>query len=313
MAYSLYRLEFITGIHIGRDTGGVSLDDSLFTIHSDTIFSAMCCECAKNGDISRLYEYFEKDILTISDALPYSGNEYFLPRPMLYKKGSRSKSKPELRKVLKSLEFIPVSAFDEYINGLSEGKFSPDKLKYDFGGLTAYTKVNMRGQPEPEPYQVAYWKFAENTGLYIIVYYEKQEALDLFESTLNSLGLSGIGGKKSAGLGKFNAVKADLPQKLENMLNDSGSEYQMMLGTALPDDKMLDDVLSDGWYMAIRRGGFVSSENYSDRQLKKCSIYMLAPGSCLRRRFNGGMFDVSDGGTHPVWRCGKTLFAGVNV
>lgn len=311
MEYSLYRLKFTTGLHIGNDRGGASLDDSRMTIHSDTLFSALCCECAGTEGISRLYEYFSDGSLVISDTLPYKEDEYFLPRPVLYTGNYKHEGKPDVRKVLKSIEFIPLSSFDEYLKGLSGSETSYIPQKYEFGGLTSYTRVALKDPPQP--YQVAYWRFAENCGLYIIVQFESQEALSFFEDILSGFGLSGIGGKQSAGLGKFIVEKLTLPEKLKELLEDNGAEYQMLLGTALPDDKELHSALSGGWYTTIRRGGFVRSESYASRPLKKRTMYMLSPGSCLKQRFNGGIFDLSDGGAHPVWRCGKTLFAGVRA
>jgi CRISPR-associated protein Csm4 len=104
-----------------------------------------------------------------------------------------------------------------------------------------------------------------------------------------------------------------VPTELLKLLKDEEAPYQMLLGTALPPDSELDEVLEDGWYSLVRRGGFIRSATYAPGQLKKRTIYMLAPGSCLRRRFKGGMFDLSDNGAHPVWRCGNSLFVGVNL
>src|SRR5690554_5938242 len=89
MEYSLYKLKFTTGIHIGIDRGGQSLDNTLMTIHSDTLFSALCCEYVKTGDINSLYESFEKDRLVISDALPYYEDRLFLPKPIIFNRTSR--------------------------------------------------------------------------------------------------------------------------------------------------------------------------------------------------------------------------------
>lgn len=311
MPYSLYKLEFTTGLHVGVDRGGTSLDDSRMTIHSDTLFSAMCCECSKDMDINRLYKYFYDGDLAISDTLPFHGEEYFLPKPVLYTGNFRREGKPQIKKALKSVEFIPISKFNEYLEGLFGTEIGPENFKYDFGGLATYTRVSLRG--EPQPYQVAYWRFTEGSGLYVIVYYKNQTALSFFEDILSSLGHSGIGGKQSAGLGKYIVKNVPLPPKLEGLLEDINAGYQMMLGTALPNDEELQDALSGGWYTTIRRGGFVKSESYSQRYLKKRTMYMLSPGSCLKTRFDGGMFDLSDGGAHPVWRCGKTLFAGVRI
>lgn len=311
MAYSLYKLEFTSGLHIGTDTGGASLDDGRMTIHSDTLFSALCCECSGKGCIERLYKCFSEGDIVISDALPYKESEYFLPKPVVYTGNFKNEGRPEVKKSLKSIEYIPLSLFDEYMRGLSGSRIDTEQFKSNFGGLTVNTKVAMGDIPQP--YQLAFWNFVQNTGLYIIVKYQSSSDLSFFEDILAALGLSGIGGKQSSGLGKFNVKKETLPSKLEVMLDDSDAEYQMLLGTALPNNNELDNTLLGGWYMTIRRGGFVRSENYSNTQRKKRTMFMLSSGSCLKTRFDGDIFDLSEGGNHPVWRCGKTLFAGVRV
>lgn len=314
MAYCLYRLKFSTGLHIGTDKGGRSLDDGKFSIHSDTIFSALCCESVRKGDLDKLYKGFENGSITISDALPYYGDDYFLPKPIVHTGIVNREESQENSKMLKKLEFIPVSAFEIYINRIGKGmEIEPERLQRNFGGLSSYTRVSLRNNT-PQPYEVAYWRFSPNAGLYIIVRYISEDILSLFENTLFSLGLSGIGGKQTSGLGKFEIQRETLPQNLDRLLNDSEAEYQMLLGTALPHDEELDEKLSGGCYMIIRRGGFVRSANYSKTPRKKRTIYMLSPGSCLKSRFSGAIFDLSEKtGTHPVWRCGKTLFVGVRL
>ena len=66
----------------------------------------------------------------------------------------------------------------------------------------AVTQVNMRGE-KSRPYYVGNYQFMSNTGLYIIASFSDDSSRDLFESILELLGLSGIGGKRSGGYGKF--------------------------------------------------------------------------------------------------------------
>lgn len=313
MAYSLFRLEFTTGLHIGADAGGPSLGDGRMTIHSDTLFAALCCEGVGSGSLGRLYEAFAGGALTITDALPFSGEEYFLPKPVLYTGNIRREGSPGMKKALKSVEYIPLSRFDAYLGGLAGGEIDPESIRADFGVLTTVTRVAVAGQPQPLPYNVAYWRFAPGCGLYVVVRAADEASLSLFETALAGLGLSGIGGKRSSGLGKFRVRKSLLPPRLAALLADAGAPYQMLLGTGLPGGDGLDSALAGGWYATVRRGGFVLSATYAARPRKKRTLYMLAPGSCLRARFDGGMFDLADGGAHPVWRCGKTLFAGVRL
>jgi len=314
MAYTLYRLNFTTALHIGKDTGASSLGDGQMAIHADTLFSALCCEAAGDSRLlSELVSYFAEGVLTISDALPYAGPELYLPRPFCFTGNKHREGDAHLKKVLKSLNYIPLSSFNAYIEGLREPQIDVQQLKKDFGKLVVTTKVAIKGEEVPRPYHVASWRFAAGCGLYLIVCYESEDALQLFTTLINGLGWSGVGGKQSSGLGKFQVEQSDVPEELSKLLEDEQAPYQMLLGTALPVDSEMDEVLTNGWYQLVRRGGFIRSDTYAPVQLKKRTMYMLAPGSCLSRRFKGGMFDVSDHGAHPVWRCGNTLFVGVQL
>lgn len=314
MNYSLYKLSFKTGLHIGNSDGGPSLDDGGMTIKSDTLFSAICCEAAKNKTIDKIYEYFNKNILNISDALPYSDMELYLPKPILYiKNESKEEGDSSIKKALKAIEYIPLSLFERYLGGIKGGGIKPKEYKTSFGKMSVYTKVNKRDKAEPLPYHISSWSFKPNCGLYIILKYQDEKAKRLFSGLLINLGLSGIGGKHTSGLGKFHVKEETPPQKLLNLLMDKDAKYQMLLGTALPKDEELDEIVDKGWYKILRRGGFIKSESYSDRQLKKKSIYMLSSGSIILKRFDGNILDLSHKGKHPVWRNTNTLFVGVNI
>lgn len=311
MEYFLYKLNFSTALHIGKDAGAVSLDSSRMAIHADTLFAALCCEAAGDERLARLVECFREGTLTISDALPFAGEELFLPRPVLYTGNSRREGDAGLKKALKDLEYIPLSFFGEYLKGLTRTEIDPDKLKVSFGQSVVVTRAALKGNEQPMPYHLAAWRFVPGAGLYLIVRRKGEAAGQLLTSLLTRLGLSGIGGKQSSGWGKFEVSRGGMPPELLKLLQDEEAPYQMLLGTALPPDEELDRALENSWYSLVRRGGFVRSATYAPGQLKKRTIYMLASGSCLRRRFKGGMFDLSDNGAHPVWRCGNSLFVGV--
>ncbi|TEB14039.1 hypothetical protein Psfp_03240 [Pelotomaculum sp. FP] len=313
MEHFLYRLNFTTALHIGKDSGGTSLDDSQVGIHADTLFSALCCEAARDDRIAKLVNYFTDGTLTISDALPYDKDDLFLPRPILFVGNKKHEGDASLKKALKGVEYVPLSFFQEYLHALDQPQLNLDKLKYKFGRLIVSARVAVKGNNPPLPYHIAAWKFTPGCGLYIIVRSGHEEALNTFTALLTGLGLSGIGGKQSSGWGKFEVRQSHVPPELITLIEDNKAQYQMLLGTALPVDNELNEVLANSWYTLVRRGGFIRSENYAPGQLKKRTMYMLAPGSCLRRRFSGGMYDLSDNGAHPVWRCGNTLFVGVNL
>lgn len=313
MDYSLYKLEFDTPLHIGRDSGGPSLDNGQMAIHADTIFSALCCEAAGDARLEQLVRYVTDGVLVLSDALPYAGDELFLPKPVVYVANRQREGDAGLKKKLKDIEYIPLSAFDDYLSNLAGSSPDLDSLRYTFGQLSTLTRVAIGGTDAPLPYHVASWRFAEGCGLYIVAGYMDENILALAEGLLVGLGLSGVGGKRSSGWGKFAVQKLPVPPDLRSRLEDKSSPYQMLLGTALPMDEEMEELLRHGWYTVIRRGGFIRSDTYAAGQLKKKTIYMLGPGSCLRRRFRGGMHDLSDNGGHPVWRSANSLFVGVNI
>ena len=167
-----------------------------------------------------------------------------------------------------------------------------------FGHLTTNTKVAIKGQELPLPYHVASWRFLPECGLYLIVRSQNEKALAFFEELLIDLGLSGVGGKQSSGLGKFTPHRTPLPQELLYLLEDEEAKYQMLLGTALPTEEEMDEALQDGWYATIRQGGFVRSETYAS-SFKKKTIYVLSL-ALLNQKIYGGLFNLADGGAHPV-------------
>ncbi len=309
----LYRLRFSTALHIGKGSGGASLDDGQMNIHADTLFSALCCECAPGNNLTELVNYFNEGIMTISDALPFAGEEIFLPKPVLFIGHKKREGDAGLKKRLKAIEYIPLSLFNEYLQGLQKAMPNLENLQYTFGQLTTISRVAIKGNSPPLPYHVAAWNFAPGCGLYLILRYEGINARERFTNLLARLGISGIGGKQSSGWGKFEINTSPVPAELLKLLEDDQARYQMLLGTALPEDEELERILENGWHTLVRRGGFIRSAAYAPGQMKKRSLYMLGPGSCLAERFPGGMYDLSDHGAHPVWRCGKSLFVGVNV
>ncbi|HZK43633.1 MAG TPA: type III-A CRISPR-associated RAMP protein Csm4 [Syntrophomonadaceae bacterium] len=315
MGYYLYKLKFTTPLHIGKSSGGNSLDDGQMTIHADTIFAALCAEAVKIGKIEELYTLFNENVLTITDALPYKENEIYLPKPILYTDKKKTVENSPNKKTLKNLDYIAINKFKDYLQFINQNDVNVDLDDYttNFGNISVNTRVAVNNEGSPLPYHVAAFRFNPACGLYIILQTSQTAALDLFNILLESLGLSGIGGKQSSGWGKFEVYPSLIPEELKELLDDKEAPYQMLLGTYLPKDEELDSALANAWYMLLRRGGFVRSETYAPGQLKKRTIYMLGAGSCLRRRIPGAIFDLSDNGNHPVWRSGKTLFVGVNI
>lgn len=304
MKYSMYTLTFPNGIHIGN--GKLSASDT--TIHADTIFSAMCIEALNIGGekmLSELVTFSKEGRLLVSDALPYISDTLYIPKPM-YRITDKEQDISK-KKEFKKLEYIPYTELDNYMCG----KLEPNKINFEFSKLglrEIHQKVFIKYDDDNELYSVGAYKFNEDCGLYIIIGSESTEQENLTDAIFESLQYSGLGGKRSAGYGRFYCKKSDVP--FENMLRSNAGLY-MTLSVCMASDDELEKALCGASYKMIKRSGFVQSATYSDEQVKKRDFYMFSTGSVFKERFCGDIFDVSIKGKHPVYKYAKPVLMGI--
>lgn len=296
MNYQLYKLHFQNGVHFGKN----SLEHSECAFHADTLFSALCHEAIKiDGDkgIEKLVALAKQDKVKFSDALPFIKEQYYVPKPCI-----------PLDKKLSKLKYIPIDCLKEVLNN----KFLKEKLE-DLNNLGTYevrTLASIRGLEQSEPYRVESFFFNADCGLYIIVGSKTKEELTYIEELLESLSYSGIGGKRSLGMGRFSIKKSKLPSILETGLQLKTSKY-LLLSVALPQKDELASVLNgkEG-YQLLKRSGFIFSDSCADR--RKRDLYVFSAGSYFSKQFTGDVYNVSNGDTHPVYRYAKPMFLGVS-
>lgn len=210
MKYTIYKLEFQIGVHFG--TG--ALDECTYTFHADQIFSAMYIEALKLGIDQKFYDAVKAGTLLFSDALPYMGQQYMIPKPMIYVTSSRQ-GESEQKKAYKKLKYLPVEQLDEFLKGSIN--FKADVMK-DYGQLRQQTMAYVRKEEDTLPFRVGTFYYAQGCGLYLIVAYASEEELSLAEELLESLSYTGIGGKKSSGMGKFEFRRGKPSEELEKRL-----------------------------------------------------------------------------------------------
>lgn len=305
MNYKIYKIIFTQGVHFGDH----SLEKSEITFQADTLFSALCIEALKIDKLDELLESVKEDHLVFSDAFPYMGQEFFIPKPMKKIEQVIQSEDMTTRKKFKKLEYVQVSLLNQYLKGQYPIDKGSDIKKLGVHALK--TSASIRGNEEAVPYRVGIYRFKEENGLYIVVGYDSQEILDLFDELFEMLSLSGIGGKKNSGLGHFDLEIAELPKELNKRLNTKGEV--MTLSVSIPTDKELEDVLDDSRYLLVKRSGFVDSYTYSKEQRRKKDIYLFKSGSCFNKTYQGDVYDVSSGGNHSVYKYAKPLFMGVEV
>mgnify|MGYP003088169845 CR=1 FL=1 len=177
----------------------------------------------------------------------------------------------------------------------------------NLGHSITRTSAAVRGKVDTEPYHVGVYQFNAGNGLYIILGYENENVLNLAESLLECLSYSGIGGRRSSGLGRFEFYNMKVDKSFEDRLTRTGKEY-MTLSVSLPEDDELEMVLNEANYKLIKRSGFVSSYTYSDEYLRKKDLYVLDSGACVINKYKGSVYDVSVSGRHPVYRYAKPMF-----
>ena len=309
MEYCIYKLEFMNGVRFGSGT----LNHTEITFHADTFFAALFQEALKLGKERTFLEMVENGKLLFSDAFPYKGKTYFIPKPIFQPEVERKleeRGDSRKKKQLKNMKYIPYECVEFFMTGELPGKCMEDMKK--LGSRAMKVSVGISGNEEPMPYRVSAFYFQEGAGLYIILGYESQREYELFDSLLYSLSYSGLGGKKSAGLGRFEPLQVEIPEKMKHGIEKCG-KYNLLLSTALPEDKELEKSLEQAYYGIIKRSGFVNSETYASQQMKKRDLYVMNPGSCFKNRFSGQVVREQNGGEHPVYRYEKAMFLGVDV
>ena len=303
MEYILYKLKFQNAVHFGKK----NLDDGEYFCCADTIFSALCQEAIKMGDdvLQQLCRYTKNGELLFSDAFPYMGDTYYLPKPMKRIETADRTGDSVIKKAYKKLKYIPIDKLDVYLNGNYDILHAPNLD--DLCHFEMKEAVSIRGEEETAPYRIGTYYYNEGNGLYMIIGYQGKKAAGLAEELFINLSFSGIGGKRASGFGRFQLYSNRPPHELIKRLNSDGNRF-MSLSVALPREEELETVLDKAEYLLCKRSGFVASDLYAPEQMRKKDLYVFQAGSCFSTRFCGDLYDVSDkGGIHPVYRYAKPM------
>ena len=323
----LYKLSFLTPLHCGAGESAKSLDSSSASICADTLFSALCSQAAVDGGpeaASELCAAAKEGEALFSDLFPYHGEELYIPKPAMLPAAFSETLAADKKKVMKSLEYIPILKLDDYASSMrGKAAFEIDGIFKDFASAESIEKVSLKGREESSPYCVAATVFNAKCGLYGIVLSKNQEILTKIKRLLRLLGAGGIGGKVSSGYGKFKILGDEIEMENVNeavdaqttalwrMLSAENVPSYLSLTTSLPADGELEEALTGALTTVRRRGGFVTSEEYGAAR-KKDTQYFLGAGSLFRRKYKGSLYNVASGGVHPVYRYSKPIFLGVD-
>lgn len=312
MKYKILKFHFNTAVHFGDN----NLSDTNNTFSSDILFSAICVEKAKTGDIALIDEMIEivnTGKLLFSDAFPYIGNEYFLPKPIMHIDGENNESDSGKKKAYKKMSYINIKDFDKFVKGDFDNPEETNKTLKEFGDIDVLTRVSISND-EPRPYQVGAYRYKNNAGLYVIVAYEDENIFNDIFDVVKNIGISGIGGKKTSGLGKFDVEiideKEDIYRIFVDKCNKNANKY-MTLSISLPQDEEMNEVLDGATYALIRKGGFVDTTYENINKIKKKDIYLFKCGSCFSKKYEGDVYNISFDENNKIYKYAKPLWIGV--
>lgn len=334
-SYYLIRLSFETAVRFGdgRSMGSGSANSSM---SSDSFYSALLSETVRQegkDSLEKVIDLISQDQFLASSLLPYYINDkkykYFLPRPLLPNK-LKSKHNPgnsSAKKVLKKVPYISndemISYLDFISQGIGEATDFTDHLMNRPVPIE-YEHVNLRDEEDSLPYTVAAYKFAKhNSGLYCLLYMQDKKTKEWLIRTLDCLADTGLGGKKSSGLGKFEYELVPLSKDVETkklwyLINNDVADYYMSLGNIIPstDSDFATLQSENSAYLLNVIDGFASSINAQTGRdkgnlFKRKSFVALQAGSCFEKPLIGSIVDLSSRQDHPVYRIGKTIQVGL--
>lgn len=336
MSYLLYKLRFLNGIHIGTASGN-TLEETMMSVYSDTFYSAIFNEYMKIYNDDELYKISETGEFLISDLLPFKEKEdmstdFYLPKPFISlqrNETTKEKNDEEVidRKKVKATNFIPADKLGQYFSFLKTGKNFPE-IDDDFGKKELYTKnkVSLKNE-DTKLYNIEVFKFNEKSGLYFIVKLpEDNEWQEIFENILESLSLTGIGGKRNSGFGQFisedpmffdgedfDAIESESDAYINKALYSEEEKY-LSISSYSPKIEEIEKIKeSENYYQLIKRSGFVNSSLYSEQAEKRKQVYMLSSGSVLSFKPEGKILDLNLHGKHSIYRMGKPIVLGVKI
>ena len=303
----IFKLRFKTPVHFGNGRLGAS-ENFLF---ADTLFSALYKEAINifgENESVNLINTVESGNLLVSDLFPYIGDKLFVPKPFVSIESDKQ-GDSTLKKKFKKLKFLPIEDLTDYVNG----NYNPDNsvdLMNSMGKNSVVAKVKINEKEDNTPYNIGTYTFNENTGLYFIAMIESKME-NMFFEIIDSLSYTGLGGKISSGYGKFDYVYKNVNNVFSDRFNKNYKRY-MTLSISLPKDNELEKVIEKANYEVVKRSGFVSSDTYSEKPLRKNNLYCFKSGSVFCDKFSGNVYDVSNKGDHPVYRYAKPMFLGID-
>lgn len=327
----LIELKFDHAVHFGSSVAGFGVEEVDESCHSDTLFSAIINQIAAvehlipnfnlNEFIKEFYSSFTP--FRLSSFGIVRGTEYFLPKPLIEPPFFLSDpSIAQYRKDFKRLKWIYLNDFNKWqkkilssgdIRGYFESYTNelPPKTPSFYKKLTKCQNTQDRETNATQIYHSGELFFYENVYPFFIVdYSSKSLPWNWFVTVLHLLGKSGLGGRRSIGLGKFTLrydpiligddesmwpaeVRENTKHKkaieLWSSVLNHQSASQYLFSLYKPTTISQDDCVS--YDLLVRKGWFISNSSFY--QMKRKSVFMFSEGSIFKKIQDGELLDIS--------------------
>jgi CRISPR-associated protein Csm4 len=315
------RLTFLDRIHFG--SLGVGLESIEETLHSDSLYSALCHAWSTlfgADDLRRVIaRFFSAPPFLLSSAFPYWQETFFLPKPMTRLPGfADAATRQADGKLLKETTYLPRELFVAWIQGHTfplEQIATANSLIARMAHRELIPRVALgRDSAMSEIFHVGVLRFAPEGGLYFLIRLQDDTLAPNLRAALHLLGEMGVGGERTYGLGRFTVrlEPADAPWMA---LEVKAGPRHLTLALFCPPPEDLDRLDEACAYGLIERKGWIHSP-YTYRQLKRKSVTMFAEGSVFAQALAGQVLDVTPAAwdrasSHPIYRFALPFYVGV--
>jgi CRISPR-associated protein Csm4 len=338
----VYRLQPDGAFHFG--VHGIDAEQSAERCPSDTLYAALLVEALRSG-----HQFFAppdthddqhalSPPMLLSSCYPYAGDILLLPRPQLRLPVSDVEGQ---RKLFKNLAYVSPTIFRLIVAG-EAGSLDP-YMHASHGTLMMGGSVwiahadgtlpKVNGRPvdqfwaiDTHPhvtidrirdastyFQVGQVRFAPGCGLYLLCQERVADAAAGMDTLLQRLGDSGLGGRRSYGLGHFTVERgADLT------LPEASQPTRMILLSRYrpsPDELQQQVLGTNASYDLIQVGGWLQTPDPNTATQRRRNVRLLKEGSVIQMRADGHVplgtiCNVAPDHApfpHPVWRYGLAM------
>jgi CRISPR-associated protein Csm4 len=338
--FTKYRLTFPDGLHL--DAGTYGFENTEVNIHSDTLFSALCCAAVLLDGEEGVLALKEK--AHISSAFPFARykvkdkdewkDDYFFPKPLTprdfdFPNYSDEKKFRKLKYLNQSLleadlaGNLPLADFDE--KRVKDGCWlaaEPDDEDFRVFKLSERPRITTdRTTQAAEIYHFSEVHFNEDGGLFFLADFDGDAKFKKqFESYLRLLGDEGIGADGTVGKGFFEIA---VDENVEIKTPDDANAF-LMLSLYNPLEKEVPKILPKvSSYEILTRRGWASAPGIAT--WRRRSLRMFGEGSVLRFENNEKpvgnippVLKTSDKvgevvPNHDVWRYGRAFCLPIKI